>query len=900
MANYRITIKINDYFPKIDAIPFDNYICVISCNNMSSKIKLTEYKYQYYQNNFKLQKNTDLLFNIKLINYLENNTLIGIYDLILPSTKVNQTLQRKKSFYQQQVKLIMNSNVKIKLFGTMMNITSIYLDLIFELLYIGNDPPSFQNKINKIRIYDIIGRSPIDNMDDIFEKNYSKKMINRNYINNSNSNVIQRLNQRSPNKIFNNKYFLDDISNKDLNSQKLNIYTPVNSNFNYNYNINNNIYNEPHSDINYNVMNNNYLNYFKIDNNSIPVNYKYNRNRQQQTHHSKEFSKSDIMEKLNKIIIPEKNNKNYTKINNTFREKRNDHYTNNNNRNFTTNIGRRNQQKNFNNYNNNKINYTKKKNDLDNLDMDIIRNDNKKVNLNQKYYKYQNTNYNNKSNKSNKKNTNYINYINTKQPILYDKKNFIEKLANNRLIKNINKSSKNEKDNNKNVRIIKDIEENNNNLTDLNENRIAMIKTPQKKRTQNIITDINKNNNNNHHHQSVESSNIKNIKECISELNNIENSKKTISLINSNYKNMKKNFFEKKEVTQNNKNKEKEKENDNDNDNDDLKNKNQNKTSINSINNNDALNESKQNINNKNENDINVNEKENENENENKNKNDNLIKDITPEDLKDQILKFIDDYNKYTKDIKDKINDNKKLFRKLLLCKEKYYTELKINNRLNNKNNTKEIKYLIHVNIRSKLNEKIFFEMKRIKIKEFKIFYKIFYEHKNSPAYKAMEAKRKIQEKLEQQKKVHILLKVIRELIQKFENLSQLYKDDEKKKLLFKSLLVRYGIREKEENEDNNLMNKFKEIKQKLEIEKNNNIMKVKKREMQADVYKNVIKEDSDEEKSSVSDSRLKKNILIKKKYLGLQMILFLKRKTIQKIVKLEIMMKIIVFFLLD
>jgi hypothetical protein len=263
---------------------------------------------------------------------------------------------------------------------------------------------------------------------------------------------------------------------------------------------------------------------------------------------------------------------------------------------------------------------------------------------------------------------------------------------------------------------------------------------------------------------------------------------------------------------------------------------------------------------------ININKNDNKNDN-NVNQKENLIDDVpTLEDIKDKILKYIDDYNKYSKDIKDKINDNKKLFRKLLLCKEKYYTESKVNNRLNNEINLKNIKHLIHVNIRSKLNEKIYFDMKRIKTKEFQIFYKIFYEHKNSPAYKAIEAKKKIQEKLEQQKKVHALLKIIRELIQKYENLSQLYKDDEKKKLLFKSLLVRYGIREKEENKENDLMNKFKEIQRKIEIEKNNNIMKIKDREMQVDVYKNVIKEEDDEEKSSVSDNKLKRGYSFKKK----------------------------------
>ena len=52
-------------------------------------------------------------------------------------------------------------------------------------------------------------------------------------------------------------------------------------------------------------------------------------------------------------------------------------------------------------------------------------------------------------------------------------------------------------------------------------------------------------------------------------------------------------------------------------------------------------------------------------------------------------------------------------------------------------------------------------KMKRIKIKEFKIFSKIFNEHKYSPEYKAKEVKRKIKEKLEQQKKFHALLKII-------------------------------------------------------------------------------------------------------------------------------------------
>ena len=246
----------------------------------------------------------------------------------------------------------------------------------------------------------------------------------------------------------------------------------------------------------------------------------------------------------------------------------------------------------------------------------------------------------------------------------------------------------------------------------------------------------------------------------------------------------------------------------------------------------------------------------------------NLVSTCTQEEVKDKIIQLIDSNYKLKKEIKQSMLTNRKLMKKLILCKTQYYTELKINNRLNNGVNDKNIKYSIHVDVHSKLNEKIYFNMKKIKLKESKIFEKIFYEHKNSPEYKAKEAKRKIQEKFEQQKKVHALLKIIRELIQKYDNLSQMYDDDEKKKLLFKSLLVRYGIREKEANKESNLTDKFKELQKKIEDEKNRNLFMMKKQEMQNDVYKNVIKEEDSEEKSSTSE-RIKMGLSLTKKKLS-------------------------------
>ncbi len=130
----------------------------------------------------------------------------------------------------------MNSNLKIKLFGTIKNITSIYLDLIFEITLMENYSPS----INKIRIYDIFR----NNVNELLNKNNNNKIVNN--INNKNQiHLRQKISfSKSPN-YYNNK-ILYDLYNEELNDKKT-----------FNNNNNKNINKEKHSDINYNLMNNN-------------------------------------------------------------------------------------------------------------------------------------------------------------------------------------------------------------------------------------------------------------------------------------------------------------------------------------------------------------------------------------------------------------------------------------------------------------------------------------------------------------------------------------------------------------------------------------------------------------------------------------------------------------------
>ena len=259
MSNYRVKIKINDFFPKIDAIPYDDFICLISCSNYYSRIKLTEYESQQFKFDLKIIKNTDLLFTIKLINYIDNNKLIGMYNLIIPHNMVNQILQREISLYKQQIKLIMNSNVKIKLFGIMMNITNIYLDLIFQISSIKGNMVINTNQINRMKLYEMLENNS-------YAKNYGKnkkknKSSNNSKIdikkNNINNNININL-SKSPNIYYNN--YLYDFKENDINKGKKHNNSNI-KNFQ-------NISNQKCSDINFNVMNYNYLNYLKIDNNN--------------------------------------------------------------------------------------------------------------------------------------------------------------------------------------------------------------------------------------------------------------------------------------------------------------------------------------------------------------------------------------------------------------------------------------------------------------------------------------------------------------------------------------------------------------------------------------------------------------------------------------------------------
>jgi hypothetical protein len=183
-----------------------------ACLSFSKKYNKTSDNYgknnsinKIFQFEFNSNINKDLLVSIKLINYKERNMLVGFYDLIIPLEIINRFIQKKISVYRHQIKLIMNSNVKIILLGTMMNITSIYLDLLIKINV--ND-----SQINKYQIFDIIGRN---NTCSSFSKKYNN--TSDNYDKNNSTNNSKKSNYYIGNKNKKEEYISNNPNYKNNN-----------------------------------------------------------------------------------------------------------------------------------------------------------------------------------------------------------------------------------------------------------------------------------------------------------------------------------------------------------------------------------------------------------------------------------------------------------------------------------------------------------------------------------------------------------------------------------------------------------------------------------------------------------------------------------------------------------
>ena len=210
--------------------------------------------------------------------------------------------------------------------------------------------------------------------------------------------------------------------------------------------------------------------------------------------------------------------------------------------------------------------------------------------------------------------------------------------------------------------------------------------------------------------------------------------------------------------------------------------------------------------------------------------------------LKNNILDFMSLFNDIiskNKEIKNKINFLNST--KYLLIKEKIASNHKIKNILQNKFEEDSIKNFIHVNINKQSNNLLLNKMTKIKSSELNIF-KIIFNKKIINKENNKDPKLIIKEKLKQQKQIQILLKLIRNLIKIYGNLSHLYENDNNKQILIKSLFLRYNIKEKEWNGKDDLFDIYeKMIEENLKIKYHNKYHKEKEE------FKTIKEEDEEE-----------------------------------------------------
>ena len=133
--NCIITLKINDYYPKLDSIPYENFICIITNNDFKQTLSLSK------NNNNKCTQeipiiNTDIKYTIHILES-NTNSLIGISELLIPLFKFKQINPPCTIIHEQKLKIIMDMTTKRKIFKTLINASDIFLNLIAEI-YVPN------------------------------------------------------------------------------------------------------------------------------------------------------------------------------------------------------------------------------------------------------------------------------------------------------------------------------------------------------------------------------------------------------------------------------------------------------------------------------------------------------------------------------------------------------------------------------------------------------------------------------------------------------------------------------------------------------------------------------------------------------------------------------------------
>ena len=131
MSTCTIIIKIKDYFPKIDSIPYKNYICLFTNGENEGQIPLISQENDSYQHQIK-NVVSDIKYKVHVLDY-NDMSLIGMCEMVISYSIISQITPPNGFIQEQQKKLLMDLKTKRKLFGTIMNMGDIYLNIYSEI-----------------------------------------------------------------------------------------------------------------------------------------------------------------------------------------------------------------------------------------------------------------------------------------------------------------------------------------------------------------------------------------------------------------------------------------------------------------------------------------------------------------------------------------------------------------------------------------------------------------------------------------------------------------------------------------------------------------------------------------------------------------------------------------------
>jgi hypothetical protein len=232
MITCKITIKIKDYFPKVDTIPYENYICLFTCGEYEGQIPFLPDDTKIIQHQIR-NITSDIKYKVHILDY-NDMSLIGMCEMTISYKIINQISPPNGFIQEQQKKLLIDLKTKRKLFGTIVNIGDIYLNIYAEVFLVSRTSLEQKNLIKKNRnIYQNTPQCYIKYNFQLNKSDYSPKSSkNKTTLINSNSEK-HTLNINKQDKVFSNKHsnynMINYKSNKELDDNKKSFGTFNNS-----------------------------------------------------------------------------------------------------------------------------------------------------------------------------------------------------------------------------------------------------------------------------------------------------------------------------------------------------------------------------------------------------------------------------------------------------------------------------------------------------------------------------------------------------------------------------------------------------------------------------------------------------------------------------------------------